>query len=255
MSEGVVIHVCVDPAGAGGSLESGDVWTLGAMIEAWSPDAASPPRREPLYLRRPHLPSARLREDMAVFAALAVLKLRLVAEPVEARGRLEAEVAAVLGPSDHAGLVALAIRLAEPVTFDDSRLGPFVLDRRLGRFDGAVDWSGVGVAVHVDEETPEEAAAVLEGFRSLLEAPAIWDALARERAALDLLELKNGIWSEEGETVTAAGFAALLTPEAITLASGGAYQLWYDDGDLFWGHVVVVSGDVETGPRSAEIMG
>jgi len=35
----------------------------------------------------------------------------------------------------------------------------------------------------------------------------------------------------------------------------GEFEFWYDDGDLFWGHVILVDGNIQTGLSQASIAG
>ena len=46
-----------------------------------------------------------------------------------------------------------------------------------------------------------------------------------------------------------------LTVESIGIGSDGTYTVFYDDGDLFWGHVIIVSGSLDGGPDDTTIAG
>ena len=35
----------------------------------------------------------------------------------------------------------------------------------------------------------------------------------------------------------------------------GGFEFWHDDGDLFWGHYIQVSGSLDEGLTSADIPG
>ena len=72
----------------------------------------------------------------------------------------------------------------------------------------------------------------------------------------DLLPLKNEQWLDEGEKpITRAKFRESLKIFAIEIASSGAYECIFQDGDLFCGHDLVVRGNLKTGPKHADLHG
>lgn len=83
------------------------------------------------------------------------------------------------------------------------------------------------------------------------------------KASADLLDIHNTGWrawsdgheDHEGPVLDAAQFEARLTLRAVTVESGGAVSLWFDDGDLFWGHDVRVELDQDLVPLEAVFEG
>lgn len=60
-------------------------------------------------------------------------------------------------------------------------------------------------------------------------------------AARELLAIKNENWLKEGEEEMPEGkFLRSLRLQSILLPPGGALQLAYHAGEVFWGHAVVV---------------
>ena len=43
--------------------------------------------------------------------------------------------------------------------------------------------------------------------------------------------------------------------ESIEVRADGSFQFWFGDGDLFYGHSIWVSGDLENGPNDAAMEG
>jgi hypothetical protein len=43
--------------------------------------------------------------------------------------------------------------------------------------------------------------------------------------------------------------------KSVTVYPDGSFDFWHDDGDLFWGHSIQVSGDLLDGPTHADIPG
>ena len=85
------------------------------------------------------------------------------------------------------------------------------------------------------------------------------DAVAEAREGLRREEappLKNRTWVEEGEKkVTAAQFRKRMKLESVSFYPDGSLEFCHDDGDLFWGHTILVSGTLRRGPTDADIPG
>jgi hypothetical protein len=67
----------------------------------------------------------------------------------------------------------------------------------------------------------------------------------------------NGDWSDGRGKLTLAQMEAKLVVRAIALSGDpqSTPTLWLDDGDLFWGHAIEVSIDIEGRVTYAEIVG
>jgi hypothetical protein len=82
---------------------------------------------------------------------------------------------------------------------------------------------------------------------------ALW---AQNFAIQELLPLKNQFWLEEGqEEVTADSFANSLQLETIAISWNGSIEFYYNDGDLFFGHTIELSGEIHGGFRRANPIG
>ncbi|GAB5542876.1 MAG: hypothetical protein SangKO_026360 [Sandaracinaceae bacterium] len=46
-----------------------------------------------------------------------------------------------------------------------------------------------------------------------------------------------------------------MTLTTLGVGEGGGFSFWHDDGDLFWGHSILIEGDLESGPSGADIPG
>ena len=71
-----------------------------------------------------------------------------------------------------------------------------------------------------------------------------------------LLELKNDAWLDEDESeVSAEEFIARMELSSVSIHADGGFEFWFDDGDLFWGHSIMVSGNIQDGLDDAGIHG
>jgi hypothetical protein len=73
-------------------------------------------------------------------------------------------------------------------------------------------------------------------------------------AANHLLDLYNDHWNN-GDEIDCPTFMKLIKLEEVHLNSDGSANLYYDDGDLFGGHVIIVSIDGDGVFEDAEIAG
>jgi hypothetical protein len=75
----------------------------------------------------------------------------------------------------------------------------------------------------------------------------------REFAAKKLLKLANE-WAE-GKTVTKEDFVSRMRLEAIEFYNDLSSGLYYNDGDLFWGHTITIDIDKNGKCTRAEFQG
>lgn len=149
----------------------------------------------------------------------------------------------------------------DPITFDDPVLGTFRYDRRLSWFVLEREWNGVSTQLTLQGETWHKHDPDIGQARLLAQdARRFWDDEAgllkqcEDKAVEELLELANE-WQEEHGPVSEEQFRTRISPQSLGLYEGLDFEIWFEDGDLFWGHGILVSGNFETGFRSAEMHG
>ena len=148
-------------------------------------------------------------------------------------------------------LKAILEEQKKPVTFWEEGLGTFTLNRQVDWFETEVDWLGGQISLVFDAE--EDRAEVLQRAKTLLAGAASWDKRVREYAADDLLASAND-WAEDGE-ITREQFIQRMELESIEIRADGSFEFWFADGDMFYGHSIHVSGDMEHGPDDASMEG
>jgi hypothetical protein len=96
----------------------------------------------------------------------------------------------------------------------------------------------------------------LEFARLVWNSRADWDEKIYKFASDKLLKIKNDSWLESGENkIGAVEFQDRMTLDHIGISSWGRIEFCFDDGDLFWGHTIVVEGEVPTGLNEARFEG
>src|SRR5262249_31987940 len=147
-----------------------------------------------------------------------------------------------------------AEELQKPVTFEDPILGTFTLDRRVDWFIAQVVWAGESISLNLSESA--EAQAALKTAHALWENQSEWNRRVRDYAIAKLLPLKNDTWLDEDEAeLTPDEFNERMMLESITVNANGSFDFWHNDGDLFWGHSIQISGSLSEGLKRADIPG
>lgn len=151
-------------------------------------------------------------------------------------------------------LKAILEELKKPVTLEAEGLGTFTLDRRVKWFEAEIDWCGAKAVLDFDQGEPEEMAKAQETARALLADAEGWDRRVREYAAGELTGLAND-WAEGEEELSPEDFIARMELAAIQVAPDGEFEFWFDDGEMFYGHSIHVTGNLQEGPNWAQMEG
>lgn len=157
-------------------------------------------------------------------------------------------------------LEELLIQYQKPVTIHPAGCGELLLDKSLGSFDGTCQWNGEECLVHldVDEEGAETAEDALRTLEILFAQSEEWDRQARELAASELTDNANDWQDDSGEDapeITKEDFAGRLSISELCISTDGEFEIYYNDDDMFWGHVIIVSGNLEEGLDDATMAG
>ncbi|MEL6357208.1 MAG: DUF2262 domain-containing protein, partial [Bacteroidota bacterium] len=134
--------------------------------------------------------------------------------------------------------------------------GTFKLNKSINWFEGSVVWNQGSVKLIIDVETATEITDEFNTLRELIANQKVWKKIIDNYAVKELLPLKNDAWLGEGEQLWEKDkFIRTYKLQSISISEGGAFQFWHDDGDLFWGHAILIEGTVKAGPINANIPG
>ena len=150
----------------------------------------------------------------------------------------------------------------KPITIE-TPYGVFKLDKSLSWFDAEVKIKDYSLLAYLetDEDGGETAEDALKVFLKTAENIEEFDKKNKEYAAENLLDLANEWQSdreeEEGELeeITKETFMEAMSLSEMTVSPWGEITLFYDDGDMFWGHSIVVVIEADGTIDSADIAG
>ena len=137
-------------------------------------------------------------------------------------------------------------------------LGTFVLNRQVGWYEAEVDWLDGKIRLDFDQGEEAEMKAAQATARALLSDARSWDERVRTFAAGQLTHLADQLardGEEEGEEplsqITPEDFAQRMELDAVQVDGQGGFTFWFEDGELFWGRSIRVSGTLSAGPEEA----
>lgn len=148
----------------------------------------------------------------------------------------------------------------KPVYFDDERLGQFELDKTIKVFETKTDWAGEDCSLYFDwDENMDIQKNALETAYVLFQSQDQWNKKIRDFASEELLDLAND-WLQDNEDtelteITKSMFIDFMSLDSISVYPEGEFEMYFADGDMFWGHTIIVSGNINGVFTSAEIAG
>ena len=199
------------------------------------------------------VPLEELRRHMSLIRPYTIVKIqaRVDTSSSEPRALLET----LIGKDDHVELKKFLTEFQKPVTYQDDVLGTFTLDRRGGDYKATVAWNNTTAELSLASDKVAELERLLQTAHVLWEKQGAWEERMTSYAARELLENAND-WSEDDDpNVTASQFRERMKVETIVVEADGSFAFFYNDGDLFWGHVIMVNGTLAEGPTDASIAG
>ena len=155
------------------------------------------------------------------------------------------------------GLLNVLSDYRKPVFIEDGQCGRFELERVYGCFSAVLPWNGgeCNVSLDYDGKDIETAKKALAAFKEIYADIARWDRDFRDFAARKLTELANDWQPGGGATISEENFSSRILISEISIDEDGEYTVYYDDDDMFYGHVILVTGSLKEGMTSAEIAG
>jgi len=245
----------VGPMGAAGVRTGGESgWTLRFWFEAWRV-AGGDLQTSHLAINRKvsHDELQSFRASITPFAVLSV-RVRIAAE--NASSESQALLEEILGADNtDTELRGIAAQLQQPVKHTDAVFGILLLDRRVGWHRGTTEWKGRKVELNVPVNRDTRLEEGLGTAHELRTNQNLWDQKMAECAVHQLLTLRNEVWAGQDPRMDANEFRQRLQIESITAHSDGRFRFWYDGGELFLGHQILVEGSLRTGPTEASIHG
>lgn len=128
----------------------------------------------------------------------------------------------------------------------------YTYNEAYSQYESSVMWNGHLCMISVDSDG-EVSDVQLETLQELMSHKEQFDAACRKITADQLIDLANE-WAEEGE-ITKEEFAERIVIENIVIDREGNIAMYYQDDDIFLGHIIVLYTDVKCENTEASIGG
>jgi len=137
---------------------------------------------------------------------------------------------------------------------EDVLFGTLKYDASVGWYYAEVEFSPgqcVRVCISIEGFDPDTAVEQARGIFGAVQAE---EGQLRRLAAQEKLSLYNDHWSQ-GERINQDEFARRMKFSSITFHPEGWIDLWYEDGDMFAGHSIMVAADPDLHFHHVELAG
>ncbi|PEY37733.1 hypothetical protein CN354_11950 [Bacillus cereus] len=148
----------------------------------------------------------------------------------------------------------------KPVYYQDKILGEFLLDKRVKLFERQISWAGEECSLYFDwNKDAHIMTLALETAYAFFKEQDEWSRKIKLYAAAELVELANEWLQDDDETeideITQEMFIDFMKLESVSVYPNGDFTIYFSDGDMFWGHCIVVDGNINGTFNSANIAG
>lgn len=246
----------VGPTNPGaGKIPPENLWSLNVGLIAWR--VAHGPLRESLLIVSKEVSDEELRGLQGAVRSDSIISFEAKLCEPSPFGDARAQLVCLLDPqTEDPDLERVLAKSIKPVETSDPSIGRLILNRSLGWFEGQVKWLGktIDIALSADGELDTQAA--IGAAKVLLDSMLEWSQRINDVAVSELLHLKNQCWLDEDEQeIGTTEFLNRMQLTAMTVYPDGSFEFWHDDGELFWGHSILVSGSLAEGVTDASIAG
>ena len=144
----------------------------------------------------------------------------------------------------------------KPVKITDIVLGEFKLNKDFRILEGSIDWlnENVSISLEVDVDDKETWNDTMSILRVLFNEQEQKDLEFRVFAGEELTDLANEWLQDENKEITTSEFEKRIKLSELVISyDSGDFIAYYDDDDIFYGHIITIYGNLKNGLESATI--
>ena len=136
-------------------------------------------------------------------------------------------------------------KYSKPVYYKDEELGDFDLDKSINMFSKDMLWTDDNISIlfeNIDEELNQKSVDII---KKIFANKKDIDKKLKEYISENMLEDANS-WNDDADKphINKEEFSKLITLTSITICEN-IITFYFDDGDIFWGHTIVIDSDYD----------
>jgi len=246
----------VEPFGPGGGMNQGERrWTMTFSINPWRIVGEEIKENE-LIIRQNGLTEKQLERKMKSIVGDTIVRVR-VRLPARLSKSPSAELIKYLRKdTSDAEMNKRVKELKKPVFVKDRYFGKFKFEREMNWYVTNFKWNGKKIELSLPLDNCKDEEALIRLAEKLCKQQKKWDRVIRAFVADELLNRKNNDWlAEDEKKITRSEFLKRIKLLSISLYPDGYFVFAFDDGDIFWGHLIEVEGSMKDGPEDVSLEG
>ena len=132
---------------------------------------------------------------------------------------------------------------SKPVYYKDEELGDFELDKSINMFNKNIEWDNNNISIsfeNIDEEVNKKSVDII---RKIFASKKDIEKKLKDYISENLIEDANS-WNDDDDkpNISKEDFSKLIALTSITIYED-IIIFYFDDGDIFWNHAIVVESD------------
>jgi len=209
----------------------------------------------------PESDAERKSDERPRFRDLTIYRLRVRPHRDESYDFMLLNIVEKAVPDD--ALAAICEKYRQLNRWQEAPFAVFIQFEDLEAFYGPGEWLGqpISISLACAQGQTHPAAAAIATLHRLHTAQQDWHDRLTAYAARELIEIARD-WQEDGEgeiddeaRLSEADFARRIRLEEISIDEDGGFTAWFDDDNIFWGHVIMVSINADGEYEDAEFAG
>ena len=137
-------------------------------------------------------------------------------------------------------------KYSRPVYYKDEELGDFEFDKSIDMFSKNIEWNDDNISVlfkNIDKEVNKKSADII---KKIFASKKDIEKKLKDYISENLIEDANS-WNDDDDkpNISKEEFIKLITLTSITIIYENNITFYFDDGDIFSGHVIAVDSDYD----------
>ena len=136
-------------------------------------------------------------------------------------------------------------KYSRPVYYKDEELGDFEFDKSIDMFSKNIEWNDDNISVlfkNIDKEVNKKSADII---KKIFANKKDVDKKLKDYISENMLEDANSWNDDDKPHISKEEFIKLITLTSITIIYENNITFYFDDGDIFSGHVIAVDSDYD----------